>query len=78
AVWLGGGSSYLIKGPVDVSGYLFTDGSGSGSPESRRAALLPMIGVTLAHAGIGLALGGGLALLGSIAISLSRLARTAV
>lgn len=69
-------NAYLTKSPVDVWNYLFVDGTFS--PESaaeRRAALVPMIGVTVYHAGIGLVFGVSLGLVGSVLLSVSRTLR---
>ncbi|MFB2557013.1 ABC transporter permease [Herbiconiux liangxiaofengii] len=69
-------SPYLTKSPVDVWNYLFTDGAFSpDSAAERRAALLPMIGVTVYHAGIGLVFGVSLGLVGSVLMSVSRTLR---
>ncbi|MEO2133713.1 ABC transporter permease subunit [Microbacterium sp.] len=70
-------SPYLTKTPLDVVDYLFVDGRFKPvAAADRRAALVPMIGVTLMHAGVGLVCGVTLALAGSIAMSLSRGLRT--
>lgn len=66
-------SPYLTKTPLDVFDYLFVDGRFKpASSAERRAALVPMIAVTLMHAGIGLAFGVTLGVIGSIAMSVSR------
>ncbi len=69
-------SPYLTKTPLDVVNYLFVDGAFT--PESaaeRRAAIVPMIGVTLFHAGVGLAFGVSLGLVGAVVMSVSRTVR---
>ena len=69
-------SPYLTKSPLDVWNYLFVDGTFK--PETaaeRRAALAPMIGVTLYHAGIGLLFGVSLGLIGAVVMSVSRTLR---
>ena len=76
AISLSSVNSYLTKTPADVFAYLFIDGTFT--PESaaeRRAALVPMIGTTLFHAGIGLAFGVTLGLAGAVLISVSRTLR---
>lgn len=66
-------SSYLTKTPLDVFDYLLVDGRFTpAAAADRRAALVPMIGVTLLHASVGLAFGVSLGLVGSIAMSVSR------
>lgn len=70
-------SAYLTKSPIDVAAYLLVDGAFEpASASERRAALLPMLGATLGHAGVGLAVGVGLGLLGAIAMSVSRSLRS--
>lgn len=76
AVTISGVNSYLTKTPMDVVAYLFVDGAFT--PESaaeRRAALAPMIGTTLFHAGVGLVFGVSLGLVGAVLISISRTLR---
>lgn len=76
AVTISGVNSYLTKTPMDVIAYLFVDGAFT--PESaaeRRAALAPMIGTTLFHAGVGLVFGVSLGLVGAVLISISRTLR---
>jgi ABC-type nitrate/sulfonate/bicarbonate transport system permease component len=71
-------SSYLTKSPLDVWNYLFVDG-GTFHPASaaaRRAQIVPMIGVTVFHAGVGLVFGVSLGLVGSVLMSVSRVLRT--
>ncbi|GAA2231371.1 ABC transporter permease subunit [Herbiconiux moechotypicola] len=69
-------SPYLTKTPLDVWNYLFVDGAfDPASAAERRAELLPMIGVTLFHAGVGLAFGVSLGLVGAVVMSVSRTVR---
>lgn len=76
AVTISGVNSYLTKTPMDVVAYLFVDGAFTpDSAAERRAALAPMIGTTLFHAGVGLVFGVSLGLVGAVLISISRTLR---
>jgi ABC-type nitrate/sulfonate/bicarbonate transport system permease component len=69
-------STYLTKTPVDVLEYLFVDGAFTpDSAAERRAALLPMLGVTLGHAGVGLLFGVSVGFVGATLMSVSRTLR---
>jgi ABC-type nitrate/sulfonate/bicarbonate transport system permease component len=77
AIGVTGVSPYLTKTPLDVWQYLFVDGSSSpGLASERRGAILPMIGTTLYHAGVGLVVGVSLGLAGAISMSVSRTLRS--
>ncbi|WP_136587078.1 ABC transporter permease [Microbacterium hydrothermale] len=73
AIGLSGLSPYLAKTPVDVWRYLFVDGAGNpAAAADRRAALGPMIGVTVTHSAVGLLLGVGTGFVGAVALTVSR------
>lgn len=73
AIGLSGLSPYLAKTPVDVWRYLFVDGAGNpAAAAERRAALGPMIGVTVTHSAVGLLLGVGTGFVGAVALTVSR------
>ncbi|WP_285135618.1 ABC transporter permease subunit [Microbacterium sp. lyk4-40-TSB-66] len=76
ALSMSGLSSYLAKTPVDVWRYLFVDGAGNpADAAARRAVLAPMVGVTLLHSSVGLALGVTAGLVGAVALTVSRALR---
>ncbi|MFJ4158840.1 ABC transporter permease [Microbacterium testaceum] len=73
AIGLSGLSPYLAKTPVDVWRYLFVDGVGNpASASERRAALAPMIVMTVSHSAVGLLLGVGTGFVGAVALTVSR------
>lgn len=77
AITFSGLSPYLAKTPVDVWRYLFVDGAGNPAEAAeRRAALVPMIGVTLGHSAIGLLLGITAGFIGAVALTVSRALRS--
>ncbi|BAJ73607.1 ABC-type nitrate/sulfonate/bicarbonate transport system, permease component [Microbacterium testaceum StLB037] len=77
AITFSGLSPYLAKTPVDVWRYLFVDGVGNPAEAAeRRAALVPMIGVTLGHSAIGLLLGITAGFIGAVALTVSRALRS--
>lgn len=77
AITLSGLSPYLAKTPLDVWGYLFVDGAGNPADAAeRRAALAPMIGVTLMHSAVGLLLGVSAGFLAAVALTVSRALRS--
>lgn len=77
AITLSGLSPYLAKTPIDVWRYLFVDGAGDPSDAGeRRAALAPMIGVTLGHSAVGLLLGVTTGFIGAVALTVSRALRS--
>jgi ABC-type nitrate/sulfonate/bicarbonate transport system permease component len=76
ALSVSGLSPYLAKTPVDVWRYLFVDGAGNPADAAeRRAVLAPMVGVTLLHSSVGLALGVTAGLIGAVALTVSRALR---
>lgn len=77
AISFSGLSPYLAKTPVDVWRYLFVDGAGNPADAAeRRAALAPMIGVTLLHSAVGLLLGVSAGFVGAVALTVSRALRS--
>ncbi|MDQ1137681.1 ABC-type nitrate/sulfonate/bicarbonate transport system permease component [Microbacterium sp. SORGH_AS 1204] len=77
AITLSGLSPYLAKTPIDVWRYLFVDGGGKPfDAGERRAALAPMIGVTLGHSAVGLLLGVTAGFIGAVALTASRALRS--
>jgi len=77
AITLSGLSPYLAKTPIDVWRYLFVDGVGNPADAAeRRAALGPMIGVTLLHSAVGLLLGVGAGFVGAVTLTVSRALRS--
>lgn len=77
AISLSGLSPYLAKTPIDVWRYLFVDGAGNPADAAeRRAALAPMIGVTLLHSAVGLLLGVSAGFIGAVALTVSRALRS--
>jgi len=77
AITFSGLSPYLAKTPIDVWRYLFVDGAGNPAEAAeRRAALVPMIGVTLGHSAVGLLLGVTAGFIGAVALTVSRALRS--
>lgn len=75
-VSLTGISAYVAKGPLDVWQYLFVDELGETDPSrlaaAHRAALLALLGQTLADAALGFGVGMAIAIVLAVAFSLSK------